>query len=238
MKTYQKKKTVFKYSNKYSSILKIVSVFFVLLFSLSSVTAIAQAKSTEVLVEAKLVKSIVITDEAELNKIIQRDGMVLAGTKKLDKVEIFVYAAERETPSVQDSSIEVQGIVYEIKNVVETNPEFYYTSDYSHDTCYGSGTFATTYTFDRAVKTDFGGVSIGNSTVSSAVGYKITDTYTVSRYFTATIAEGKALDVKAYPSYRRTTFDIYNKWNNTLVKKGAHTDKPVGVTIVKYTYST
>lgn len=234
MKTYQKKKTVFKYSN----IIKIVSAFFVLLFSLSSVTAIAQAKSTEVLVEAKLVNSLVITDEAELNKIIQRDGAVLAGTKKLDKVEIFVYAAEQETPPVQDRGIEVQSVVYEIKNVVVNSPDFYYTSDYYHDVCYGSGSVAKTYSFDRPVKTDFGGVSIGNSTVSYAVGYKITDTYTVSKYFTATIAEGKALDVKAYPLYRRTTFDIYNKWNNTLVKKGAHTDKPVGVTIVKYTYST
>lgn len=229
----QKKKRQFKYSKA----VKAIAVMFVVLFSLSSAVAVAQAKSVDVDTDIQLAYHEVITDEDELNRIVQEEGIILSGTKRLEKVEKIVYASKEEDTGAMNIGVVPCAILYEIKNVVVNSPDFYYTSDYDHDITHGAGSVSKTYSFTRAVKTNFGGVSIGNSTVSSAVGYDITNKYTVSKHFSATIAEGKVLDVKAYPLYRRTTFDIYNKWNNTLVKQGAYTDKPVGVYIAQYTYS-
>ena len=90
----------------------------------------------------------------------------------------------------------------------------------------------STFTQSKAVKKP-----IGVSTVKAAVGYDITDTYTISKEFSATVSAGKYLDIRVYPLYRRTTFDIYNQWTGEFVQRDARTDQPVGLYIEQYTYS-
>lgn len=136
----------------------------------------------------------------------------------------------------------------ELQNIIETQQlnvptgyhlekvEFYYVNEYDSDWFYGPCSVSETYTRESTVKIDID-TTIGNGTVSAAVGYSITDTYVKSKTFTTTVAANKKLNVRIHTNYKSTQFDIYNQWSNNLVEKDAWTAKPIGLVFVQYTYS-
>lgn len=182
---------------------------------------------------------VVITNLDELEEITNEEGIEIPDGYTLEKVEYCTYLDIETTESNTqvDSNIEPRaGLIYSISNVKIVTPDFCYVNEYEHDIYEGPAEISTTFSFSKAVKRSIG-VNVGSSTVKAAVGYDITDTYNVSKTFKTTVAKGKILEIKAYPVYRRTTFDIYNRWTDKLVETGAHTNKVVGVYIAQYTYS-
>lgn len=180
----------------------------------------------------------VITNQAELQNIIETQQLNVPTGYHLEKVEIYRYtdADEEQIASTLESTIQPYALLYTIKNVRHSPNEFYYVNEYDSDWFYGPCSVSETYTRESTVKIDID-TTIGNGTVSAAVGYSITDTYVKSKTFTTTVAANKKLNVRIHTNYKSTQFDIYNQWSNNLVEKDAWTAKPIGLVFVQYTYS-
>lgn len=220
---------------------KFVSVLLILTFciysgALSYAMNDTNVSNTDIYTEEP--QNICITDKAVLERIAQMKNLQIPAGYHLECYEQSFYVGNEYVSADNHSSFEPEprALLYRIENVVVRTPDFYYVHEYEHDIYQGPATISTTFTQSKTVKKSIG-VSIGNSTVKAAVGYDITDTYTVSKTFSATVAAGKYLEVKVYPLYRRTTFDIYNQWTDELVQRDARTDQPVGLYIEQYTYS-
>ena len=174
----------------------------------------------------------IVTNKNELEQIIEDEDIQVPDGYTLEKVEYFAYINEEISDDSSNINIEQEpraGLIYEIRNVRKVN-DFYFVDDYDHDIYEGPASISTTYSYTRDVRKSIG-VTIGNSTVEAAVGYDITDKYTKSKTFSTTVASGKTLHVYTYPVYRRTAFDIYNRWTDELVESGAYTDQLVGIYI-------
>lgn len=180
----------------------------------------------------------IVTDPNEIEEIIQKENVQVPDGYTLEKVEYCAYI-DIETANANSNTISEKesraGLVYYITNV-KIKDDFYFVNDYDHDIFEGPAEITTKYSYTREVRKSLG-VTIGNSTVEAAVGYDITDKYTKEKEFSTTVASGKVLHVYVYPVYRRTTFDIYNRWTDELVKSGAYTDKLVGIYVKQQTYS-
>ena len=96
--------------------------------------------------------------------------------------------------------------------------------------------WSETYSRTSSVKRSIS-VGVTNNVVSAAVGYDITDTFTNTKTFSATVASGKKVNVKVHTNYQKKTFDIYNNLTGNCVQSGAYTMKPVGLIFKQYTYS-
>lgn len=179
----------------------------------------------------------VITNPTELKKIIEEQELDVPVGYHLEKVEVFCYMDKTEQKNEGfDENIQPNALLYEIRNVRVSPNEFYYVNEYDSDWFYGPCSVSETYTRQSSVKIDID-TTIGNSTVSAAVGYSITDTYTKSKTFSASVASGKILNVRVHTNYKSTQFDIYNQWTGNLVERDAWTAKPIGLVFVQYTYS-
>lgn len=220
---------------------KIISVILTVILCMTGFLCSVSADTEKTIFET-LPKSysVTITDPDDIEQYITENDLTIPQGATLEKIQQTIYIDESLLPSLYDSSSSApspKGLVYEIKNVYCSGQEFYYTSEFESDWYQGPATISTTYSQTKTVKKLIG-VNIGNSTVSSAVGYDITQSYTVTKSFSTSVASGKTLNVKSYPLYLRTLFDIYNKWSGNLVANDAYTDKAVGLYIVQYTYNT
>lgn len=218
-----------------------VSVFLALIFCICSAVltyAATDINASNVDIYAEETQNICITDQDALEKIVQMKNLQIPEGYHLECYEQSLYVGNEYVSADNHNSFapEPRAFVYRIENVVVRTPDFYYVHEYQHDIYQGPATISTIFTQSKAVKKSIG-VSIGNSTVKAAVGYDITDTYTISKEFSATVSAGKYLDIRVYPLYRRTTFDIYNQWTGEFVQRNARTDQPVGLYIEQYTYS-
>ncbi len=220
---------------------KFISVFLALTFCIYSgvlTYAVADTNSSDADIYTEEPLNVYITDKDALEKIAQMKNLQIPDGYHLECYEQSFYVRNEYVSAEHLSSIEPKSraLLYRIENVVIRTPNFYFAHEYEHDIYQGPATISTTFTLNKSVKKSIG-VSIGNGTVKDAVGYDVTDIYTVSKEFSATVPAGKYLEVKAYPLYRRTTFDIYNQWTGELVQREARTNRPVGLYIEQYTYS-
>lgn len=221
---------------------KILSILLAaILFFTYSVYVFAAGENTSdvninIIDNTKLVQT--ITDKNELQKIIERDHLTVAPNSQLEKVEIFVYKPANNE-SITNSNMDIQpmaGLIYEIRNVVVSPKEFYYVNDYTSDWYDGPCVINHTYTEEKEVEYNIN-TTIGNSTVSAAIGYALNEKFTVSKSFSTTVASGKRLNVRVHVNYKSTEFDIYNKFTGKLVESKAWAAKPIGLVIFQYTYS-
>lgn len=220
---------------------KFVSVFSALIFFIYSAVltyAATDINASAVDMYAEESQNICITDQDTLEKIVQMKNLQIPEGYRPECYKQSFYVGNEYVSTDNHISFvpKPRALVYRIENIVVRTPDFYYVHDYEHDIYQGPAAISTTFTQSKAVKKSIG-VSIGNSTVKAAVGYDLTDTYTVSKEFSATVPAGKYLDIRVYPLYRRTAFDIYNQWTGELVQRDAHTDQPIGLYIEQYTYS-
>lgn len=203
---------------------------------LTSITVFAENDSISnqdiiTISETQLISS--VNDPEKLQEIIEKENLSVPEGYYLEKVETFVYSNDDFEFNPEP---EPQAILYEIKNVRHSPNQFIYVNQYDSDWFYGPSTISITYSRTNKVEKDIG-VSIGNGTVSAAVGYKVSVEYTNSKTFNSSVAAGKKLNVKVHTNYTSTQFDIYNKWTGNLVEKDAWTAKPIGLVFKQYTYN-
>lgn len=182
----------------------------------------------------------IIDNPNELKKIEkdEQTALLLDGYH-LENVIIDQYICEPIFQSIpskveNNTSIEPYALLYKIKNVKTESP-FIFPDIYELNVYQGPAKISETYTRSEKVGLSTG-VRIGKSTVSAAVNYDVSKEYTVSKTFSVTVASGKILHVKVHIIYRRTSFDIYNKYTNNLVRKYAYADKPIGLQFTQYIY--
>lgn len=220
---------------------KFVLLFLSLTFCISCGALIYRAEGTtapDAAVYTEKTQDVCITDQATLEKLAQTKNLQIPAGYHLECYTQSFYVGSEYARAENHRSVvtERTAFLYRIENVSVKSPSFCYASEYAHDIYQGSAEISTTFTQSKSAKQSIG-VPIRNSTVKAAVGYAVTDIYTVSKAFSVSVPDGKYLDVKAYPLYRRTAFDIYNRWTGALVQSAAHTDRPIGLLIEQYTYS-
>lgn len=183
-------------------------------------------------------QDVCITDQAVLEKLAQTKNLQIPAGYHLECYTQSFYVGNEYVSAEHPRSVEpkLSAFLYRIENVSVKSPSFCYAYEYAHDIYQGPAEISTTFSQSKSAKQSVG-VPIGNSTVKAAVGYAVADAYTVSKAFWVTVPDGKYLDVKAYPLYQRTAFDVYHRWTGALVQKEAYADKPIGLLIEQYTYS-
>lgn len=219
---------------------KIMSVFLVGLIMSVSIEAYAAEPEMN---EADWTYVSSVTDEDELEKIIEKENIEVPEGYHLESVDTYIYNNASEDLIQEDwisQQVDAQysprGIVYNIKNVKNKGDGFYFSSEYDSDWFYGPATVSEQYTRTNSVKMSVD-AGVANSVISGAVGYSVTSTYSCTKTFTTTVASGKKVNVKIHTNYAKTTFDVYNKLTGNCVQSGAYTMKPVGLIFKQYTYS-
>lgn len=206
----------------------------VLAFSFSTVAFAAEENEMEALnisSDCDLIST--ITSPSDLEAIIATENINIPEGYHIEKIETFIYNDEVEP--VQ-SQIQPFALIYTIKNVRRSPNEFYYVNEYDSDWFDGPCSANETYTRTSKVKVDIG-TDIGNSTVSAAVGFSISNKYSKSATFTTNVAANKKLNVRIHTNYKSTQFDIYNQWTGSLVEKDAWVAQPIGLVFRQFTYS-
>ncbi|MCM1363679.1 MAG: hypothetical protein NC215_01705 [Ruminococcus sp.] len=213
---------------------KFISFIFVIICVMTTFTNVfaINEESVEIYSEPNHAYHQTIIDPEKLSEIESTEQL---DDYKLEKVNIDSYIFDTDLENIAITpGIEPNALLYKIQNVKTESP-FVFPDIYDLDVYQGPANISTTYTRTEEVGLHLG-ISIGNSTVSAAVGYDISKKYTVSKTFSTTVPSGKILHVKIHVIYRRTSFDIYNKYTNNCVKKYAYTDKPIGLQFTQYTY--
>lgn len=215
-----------------------IVVFFLVTVFCGTFLAVGAAPVTETATEYEE-QYYVVTDTAELERIVEQDELNVPEGYHLEKVETFVYTEVDDSNAgviKQTTDIQPYGIIYEVKNKKNKGDNHIKTDQYDSDWFYGPASISETYSRTNKVEKNVS-VGITNAALSSALGYSVTDEYTNVKTFSTSVASGKKLNVKVYTNYQKTTFDIYNKATQKCVQEGASTEKPVGLIFKQYTYA-
>lgn len=214
---------------------KIVSIFMsFIIICMSFLPVNATSINEEGISEDSCSIELIETPEA-LERIVIEDNLTIPDGYALKQVKTITYNLNSCSGNYvsTDNIVAPQGIIYELRNVRKNTMEFYYVNEYMSDYYDGPANISQKYTMSSEVKRSFD-LSIGKSTLTTGVGYDVSLTYTVSKNVEASISKDEILNVRTYINYSRTDFDIYNKWNDSIVEKDAWTAKPIGIIVKLY----
>ncbi len=218
---------------------KKLTALILILCTIGTITLNALAGHSDTEIELVDSHHEVITDEETIARIAEERNLTIPeGYSSIEKIENTVYLMPEEAnaEATETSPQAKAGIIYSIRNVHTDELDFYFPAIYEVDIYDGPASISETFTKSEEVKENIS-VTIGNGTVKAAVGYDITKKYTVTKTYSTSVGANQQLVLHIYVLYRRTWFDIYNKWTNEYVQLDAYTDKPVGVYITQTLYN-
>lgn len=207
-------------------------------FSMSAYGTSINIPENEIETDGKIMLLDTVTDKNMLEKIIKTDRLSVPNGLNLEKKEIFILKLEsNETTNNSGKNFKRgSGLIYEIKNISVSPKEFYYIDEYDSDWYDGACSIKGEYNKKLSVKAKVKTV-IGKGTVKNAIGFSLTQNVPVLNNFHIAVEEGKKVNVRTYANYKSVEFDIYNKFTGRLVEAKAWAAKPIGLVIIRYTYS-
>ncbi len=215
----------------------IVAILIFFNFYLSAYGTSINIPENEIETDGKIMLLDTVTDKNLLKKIIKTDRLYVPDGLNLEKKEIFVLKLENsETTNSAINFKRWSGLIYEIKNISVSPKEFYYIDEYDSDWYDGACSIKGEYNKKLSVKAKVKTV-IGKGTVKNAIGFSLTQNVSVLNNFHIAVEEGKKVNVRTYANYKSVEFDIYNKFTGRLVEAKAWAAKPIGLVIIRYTYS-
>lgn len=206
-----------------------LALFALLTFS-CCIPAFAEAKFTKT---GETVS--VYTDRADIEKIAAKEGLSQAQTKKIKRIEITREVSE-ESETLSDTGSEKKtSLWYEIRSVRHEAPfvipdEIIGAYIFSGP-CEGGGIYKTEKYPVMSL-----GVRLGRRAVAKKAGVDIRRKYCIEKELTLPVKQGETAAVKTRTLYRRTAFDIYNRFTGKPIREYAYLDKPVGIEITVIIY--
>lgn len=175
-----------------------------------------------------------ITDVNKIEKELARDNVEVPKGKKVKRIVTIVPSIDTTKAIAEDNLLETKSSIflkYVIKSVTDQGSMWYYASSVLNETSGGpGGTITQTVSESVAAKYSVS-VGVSTGTISDAVGFVVTNSFTVADSYSQVLADGESGIIKSWAYFNKKTFEVWEDYlyGDDIYNSIGYACKPNGV---------